>query len=789
MNDSAHVMRGDRVVSGARTLIVGVIRTALLILSPRRLSVSIKTFLLWRRLRNDPEARDVWNQYFNPVDYERNNPDVVQAGVNPWVHFLLCGNDDLRLPSFQFDTPRYLKRYPDVKASGINALLHFALFGHREKRSISRLRPALMPDSGPVICINNDWRRDHPLVTVVIPCFNYGRFVEAAIRSALNQTFQDIEVVVVEGGSSDPSSVAEVRRLDSLGLPKTRFYFRSERHLAGDNRNFGIGMAKGRYICCLDADDLLQPVYLEVAVFLAEVYGFDLVTSAVQNFGGSDSRWLIVGDPAFPQVLNANQVATSALFRRSAWAQTGGYKDWGVGRDYVPEDWDFWVRMLGHGCQAISIPEPLLLYRVHQDSLSRRGTPKIEQQRETIVSSNVGLDAETSLPDPAEIPRTVLNPWANLGPLEDGRESILLALPFVGIGGAETLFRTIGARLTSHGHRLIVTTSVSLPASVPENTGCFKGITDHVYHLTRLFKSDDHQRDFLFWLVRRYAIRKIMIAGSLVVYRMLPDLKQEFPELIIIDQLFNDSGHVGSNRLYSKQIDATIVPSEQLRRVLIEQHGADDSMVHVIPHAAEAPSEVCNNSSSSVPLADPNQVVVAFFGRMSEEKGPDLFIDIVRKLATHQELQFVMTGEGPEREKILRQIERYGLRNRIYAPGFVDDVFPLMRSADIVVLPSRVDGMPLVVLESQALGKAVVASRVGSLPAMIEDGESGFLCEPGDVEAFRGRILQLARDPALRKRVQEGARRSVAARYAPDQMLEAYERVFETAVLKKSAGR
>src|SRR5258706_14353234 len=145
----------------------------------------------------------------------------------------------------------------------------------------------------------------------------------------------------------------------------------------------------------------------------------------------------------------------------------------------------------------------------------------------------------------------------------------------------------------------------------------------------------------------------------------------------------------------------------------------------------------------------------------------------------HGDLFFLMTGEGPERENVLAQIRQYKLEDRIYAPGFVQDVVPLMRAADIVVLPSRIDGMPLAVLECQALGKPVVASRVGSLPAMIEDQKSGFLCNPGDLPAFCANILRLARDPDLRRRMQVSASQSVTRRYSAERMLSAYEMVFQ----------
>ena len=75
-----------------------------------------------------------------------------------------------------------------------------------------------------------------------------------------------------------------------------------------------------------------------------------------------------------------------------------------------------------------------------------------------------------------------------------------------------------------------------------------------------------------------------------------------------------------------------------------------------------------------------------------------------------------MTGEGPEREQIIRMREEYRLGSRLYAAGFVQSVAPFMRAADIVVVPSLLDGMPLVILEAQAYEKPVVASAVGAFP-------------------------------------------------------------------------
>jgi O-antigen biosynthesis protein len=761
------------------------LRTVLLALSPRHAPAAVKNFLLWQQLTKDESALMLWNRYFNPLEYRSMYPDIANAKVSPLVHFLLRGNAELRSPSTLFDIHYYLERYPEVAASGVNALLHFALFGSREGRTIPRLQPWLEPaqlidpsTSTRAIFVNNDWGPGCPLVSVVIPCFNYGALVEQAIRSALNQTFSDLEIIVVEGGSTDPSSIEEFRHVESLALPRTRFFYRTERHLVGDNRNFGIGQARGRYICCLDADDLLRPVYLEIAVFLAEYFGYDIVSPSVQSFGQSNYQWY-ASAPRFPAIFSENRIASAAVFRRNAWADVGGYRDWGLGREYIYEDWDFWIRLLGHGFLATSIHEPLFLYRVHEGSLTNGSQLDVDLQRKTLQDANSGL--RTNYYQAETLSRWVLNPWDNLIPQDNEPPAFLLALPFITIGGAEKLFRTLADHIVTRGQRFLVITSTTLPKSVPDDAASFERITPHVYHLSRLFSTDEARHAFLRYLMRRYSVATLMLAGCDLVYHLLPALKSEFPDMVVLDQLFNDSVHVPNNRRYSGAIDATVVPSEQLLTALVKEHHAAPASIKVIPHRVKTETVRHDPHSNPLGAAAKGKVVVAFFGRLSTEKAPDLFVDIAYALRKHRELFFVMTGEGPERQNVLARIRKRHLEERLYAPGFVEHVVPLMQATDIVVLPSRVDGMPLAVLEAQALGKPVVASRVGSLPEMIEDKISGFLCDIADVSGFCQRILQLACEPELRERMGIAAQRISAEKYSVQGMLDSYESLLHSA--------
>jgi glycosyltransferase involved in cell wall biosynthesis len=127
------------------------------------------------------------------------------------------------------------------------------------------------------------------------------------------------------------------------------------------------------------------------------------------------------------------------------------------------------------------------------------------------------------------------------------------------------------------------------------------------------------------------------------------------------------------------------------------------------------------------------------------------------------------------------------LQDRIHVPGFVNNLRELMALSDVVVVPSSVDGMPLVVFEAQAFSKPVVASAVGSIPSVIADGETGFLCAPGNVKAFANRILELWRSPDLRRTIGDAARISVCASYSAESMTTRYIEALDKARARRSA--
>ena len=239
--------------------------------------------------------------------------------------------------------------------------LKLSNFRFRPVNNYLQLTSKLRAGRQPTI-INEPWPANKPLVSIVIPCFNYGRFLNEAIDSVLSQTFQDFEIIVVDDESTDAQTL-EV--LETLNKPKTRL-IRQKNQRVSAARNKGIAEAKGKYICCLDADDLLAPTYLEKCVFILETKHLDVCYSWVQLFGEDNLLWTC-GPFLIDELLKGNQVSTAAVFRKSVWERAKGYSTEML---HGYEDWEFWIRIAKLGARGHLIPEPLFLYRKHGVSLT-----------------------------------------------------------------------------------------------------------------------------------------------------------------------------------------------------------------------------------------------------------------------------------------------------------------------------------------------------------------------------------------------------------------------------------
>lgn len=206
-----------------------------------------------------------------------------------------------------------------------------------------------------------------PTVRIVIPCYNYGRFVADAVRSALDQQDADVDVVVVNDGSTDADSAAACDAAAALAPDRVRVMHQPNKGLPGA-RNAGASGATAEFLAFLDADDTLMPTFcsdLVRAIRDEEAAGRDEDVShaygqqVLSELG--HGTWRVPDwDPLLLMITNLHP--PTALIRRERFEAIGGYNE-SMREGY--EDWDFWLSCAERGWRGVRVRKPVYTWRRH----------------------------------------------------------------------------------------------------------------------------------------------------------------------------------------------------------------------------------------------------------------------------------------------------------------------------------------------------------------------------------------------------------------------------------------
>lgn len=207
-------------------------------------------------------------------------------------------------------------------------------------------------------------------VSVIIPAYNQGHYLAAATQSVLNQTYSDVEVLIVDDGSTDETAQVAQQFTD----PRVRYIYQENRGLSGA-RNTGIRHATGDFVTYLDSDDLFLPEKLTILLdelqkrpFLGFVVGQAI---PVDETGQAIGKLFDKPLPAHPtHLLLGNPLHVGSTLLRRDWQERVGFFDETL-RSY--EDWDMWLRLAVAGCEMGCVAQPVSLYRFHRDQMTRDG--------------------------------------------------------------------------------------------------------------------------------------------------------------------------------------------------------------------------------------------------------------------------------------------------------------------------------------------------------------------------------------------------------------------------------
>ncbi len=185
--------------------------------------------------------------------------------------------------------------------------------------------------------------------------------------------------------------------------------------------------------------------------------------------------------------------------------------------------------------------------------------------------------------------------------------------------------------------------------------------------------------------------------------------------------------------------------------------------------------------------ADPATKLVVHVSNFRPVKRVDAVIDIFRRIRDRMPARLLLVGDGPDLSAACRRARAQGLGDHIEPLGEQELVVPLLSIADLFLLPSAQESFGVAALEAMACEVPVVASRVGGLPEVIADGETGFLREPDDVEGMAASAVRLLSDPALHRRVAQDALRVVHERFCAEEIVPRYEALYQEVLARDAS--
>jgi glycosyltransferase involved in cell wall biosynthesis len=209
-----------------------------------------------------------------------------------------------------------------------------------------------------------------PKISIIIPCFNDSRYIEQAVESALNQTYPNKEVILVDDGSN-----AQTKSVLKSIEPKITKLITQHNQGQSAARNNGINLAKGEYVIVLDSDDYFEPAFCEKAFsIINSLQDIKLITCyTTLIFEDKSSRRYIPRGGTLRDFLPSNSAVGGVLFKKKDWERVGGY-DEEMRNGF--EDWEYYLRLLADGGKAYVLKEDLFNYRKRTDSTTARANKK-----------------------------------------------------------------------------------------------------------------------------------------------------------------------------------------------------------------------------------------------------------------------------------------------------------------------------------------------------------------------------------------------------------------------------
>lgn len=353
---------------------------------------------------------------------------------------------------------------------------------------------------------------------------------------------------------------------------------------------------------------------------------------------------------------------------------------------------------------------------------------------------------------------------------------IMQVIPHLGLGGAESMCENLAEVLVNQGHHVMI---VSLYTKETPITARLKKKTVNVTFLDKKPGPDPSVVGRLEKLIShgnpdaihthlaslKYVFLACRLANTTVpiIHTVHSIAQRESPWL---DRVLH-------RWLFRKKFVIPVALSEEIRKTILKVYGLDKDSVPVIYNGVQLSKCIAKQSYT----AD-EAFTIVHVGRFYDVKNHNSLIRAFQEIhGRHPDCRLRLIGDGEKKTEMENLAKELGIGSAVDFLGQQTNVFPFLHDADLFILPSLYEGIPLSIIEAMGTGLPIVASRVGGIPDMICDGEEGLLCDP-DISGIVNAIEKMYLDEVLRENCGKTAQKS-SERFSAEEMAGRYMQLYQ----------
>ena len=573
-----------------------------------------------------------------------------------------------------------------------------------------------------------DYVEKNPLISVVVPFFNSGKYIEQTINSVLNQTFPYYEILIIDDGSKDEESLEKLKEIEKLD--KRIKVFHKENEGLAATRDFGASKSSTscKYLMFLDDDDLIEPTFLECGYWTLETNKeASWAYSDSVGFGTQEYVWNKYFDS--DKMKKVNELVSEALVRKSDFELVNGYE---LREKSINEDWNFWLKLLSKGKYPVHMSFYGQWYRRKETGELQKANDNKKRALEII---NETASKITKRVEAIQYPRYRYNydlipeklESIVLPEQENNRKiNLLFIMPWMITGGADLFNLNLVKGLDKNKF------TVTIITTEPNKNVLRQEFEKYaiVYDLTS-FLDQKYWLAFIEYIIKKENINLILNSNSKFGYIILPYIKSKYINIPILDYVHmeewynRNGGYSRYSAMYESVIDKTLVCNENSRKILINHFEKSEDEVETVYIGVDENKfnpEIYNKQKIRQKYLQKceNKKILSYICRISEQKRPLLFLQIIAKLKQkRQDFKVLVVGDGNLLNKMKEKAKELNIYDDIVFTGSLKDTAEIYAISDLTINCSLKEGLALTSYESLSMGVPVVSSDVGGQKELI----------------------------------------------------------------------